>query len=168
MRFGCTRKGENMEKAYLEFKHLPFKLAVIQVLMYDKKRILPEYLGGDLFFEQNPDFEELPEPQAIARLEQHIQEALAYFQALKIPASLAKEISFLYSGDELDVYYHINPQWLDYDAYFDDGRLFDITDISESEIRQFPNLKAMQFNMIHAAPAALIQKLHQWGIETEE
>ena len=157
-----------MEKTYLEFEHLPFKLAVIQVLMYEKKCILPEYQGGDLFFEQNPDFEDLPESQAIARLEQHIQEALACFQALKIPCSLAEEIRFLYSGDELDVYYHVNPQWLDYDEYFDDGRLFDITDISEAEIRQFPNLKAIQFNMVHDPPAALIRKLHQWGIETTE
>lgn len=155
-----------MEKAYLKFEHLPFKLTVIQVLMYDKKLLVPEYLGGDLFFEQHPDFDELPEPEAIARLEQHIQEAAAYFQELQIPCALAKEIRSLYTGDELDVYYHINPQWLDYDEYFEDGRMFDITEISESEIQQFPNLKAMQFNMVHDVPSALIQKLHQWGIET--
>ena len=157
-----------MKKEYLEFEHLPFKLTVIQVLMYDKKLLVPEYLGGDMFFEINPDFSDLPETEAIARLEQHIQEALAYFQELKIPGSLADEISFLYSGDELDIYYHINPQWLDFDEYFEDGKLFDVTDISEAEIRQFPNLKAMQFNMVHDAPAGLIQKLHQWGIETTE
>ena len=157
-----------MKKEYLEFEHLPFKLTVIQVLMYDKKLLVPEYLGGDMFFENNPDFGDLPETEAIARLKQHIQEALAYFQELKIPGSLADEISFLYSGDELDIYYHINPQWLDFDEYFEDGKLFDVTDISEAEIRQFPNLKAMQFNMVHDAPAGLIQKLHQWGIETTE
>ena len=111
-----------METEYLEFEHLPFKLTVIQALMYDRKLLLPEYLGGDLFFENNPDFGDLPETEAIARLEQHIQEALAYFQELKIPGSLADEISFLYSGDEMDVYYHINPQWLDYDEYFEDGK----------------------------------------------
>jgi hypothetical protein len=45
--------------------------------------------------------------------------------------------------------------------------MFDVTDISEAEIKQFPNLKSIVFNMYHDAPAALIGKLHGWGIETE-
>lgn len=84
-----------------------------------------------------------------------------------IPSSMAKEITSLYSGDELDVYYNINPQWQDYDEYFEDGKMFDVTDISEAEIKQFPNLKSIVFNMYHDAPATLIGKLHGWGIETE-
>lgn len=71
----------------------------------------------------------------------------------------------LYSGEELDIYYQINPQWLDFDDYFDDGKDFDITDISEREIRQFPNLKKITFNMYHAPSEELIQKIIGWGIE---
>ena len=163
--FGKKKESDNGE--FLKFDNYPFKLLVIQVLMYDKKLLKPEYLGGDQFFEKNPDLDELSEKEAISRLEKHIKSANEYFQSLKIPSSMAKEITSLYSGGELDVYYNINPQWQDYDEYFEDGKMFDVTDISEAEIKQFPNLKSIVFNMYHDAPAALIGKLHGWGIETE-
>lgn len=71
----------------------------------------------------------------------------------------------LYVGEELDVYYQINPQWMDFDEHFEDGKDFDITDISEREIRQFPNLAIIIFNMYHTPPKALVEKLKSWGIE---
>lgn len=103
------------------------------------------------------------EETALQRLLPHIEEAEAYFRALKIPASLAGQIKSLYVGEELDIYYQINPQWGDFDC-FEDGDAFDIKDISEREIRQFPNLKeALFFNMYHDPPEALLQKLEGWG-----
>ena len=42
---------------------------------------------------------------------------------------------------------------------------FDITDISEQEIRQFPNLASITFNMYHAPSGELVEKLKSWGIE---
>ena len=121
--FGKKKDSDN--GGFLKFDNYPFKLLVIQVLMYDKKLLKPEYLGGDQFFEKNPDLDELSEKEAISRLEKHIKSANEYFQSLKIPCSMAKEITSLYSGDELDVYYNINPQWQDYDEYFEDGKMFD-------------------------------------------
>ena len=66
-------------------------------------------------------------------------------------------------GEELDVYYQINPQWGDFEC-FEDGDAFDIKDISQREIRQFPNLKeVLFFNMYHDPPEELIRKLEGWG-----
>lgn len=63
------------------------------------------------------------------------------------------------------MYYQINPQWMDFDEYFEDGKDFDITDISERELRQFPNLTSITFNMYHAPSGELVEKLRSWGIE---
>lgn len=88
-----------------------------------------------------------------------------FFRDLNIPLSLSGEITELYIGAESDVYYQINPQWLDFDEYFEDGKDFDIMDISEREIRQFPKLASITFNMCHTPPEELVQKIVGWGIE---
>lgn len=64
-------------------------------------------------------------------------------------------VTKLYVGEKLEVYYQINPQWMD----------LDITDISERELRQFPNLTSITFNMYHAPSEELVEKLKSWGIE---
>lgn len=74
-------------------------------------------------------------------------------------------VTKLYVGEELEVYYQINPQWMDFDEYFEDGKDFDITDISERELRQFPNLTSITFNMYHAPSEELVEKLKSWEIE---
>ena len=152
------------EERYLEFDSFPFKLAVVQELMYEQKLLGEPYRGGDAFMERYAgDLETISEETALQRLLPHIEEAEAYFRALKIPASLAGQIKSLYVGEELDIYYQINPQWGDFDC-FEDGAAFDIKDITEREIRQFPNLKeALFFNMYHDPPEALLQKLEGWG-----
>ena len=156
------------EERYLEFDSFPFKLAVVQELMYEQKLLGEPYRGGDAFMERYADdLETVSEEVAIQRLLPHIEEAERYFKELKIPASLAGKIKSLYVGEELDVYYQINPQWGDFDC-FEDGAAFDIKDISEREIRQFPNLKAvLLFNMYHDPSEALIQKLEGWGYTVE-
>lgn len=152
------------EERYLEFDNFPFKLAVIQELMYEQKLLGEPYRGGDKFMERYAgDLETVSEEMSIQRLLPHIAEAEAYFQELKVPASLADRVEKLYVGEELDIYYQINPQWGDFDC-FEDGAAFDIKDITEREIRQFPNLKeVLLFNMYHDPPEALIQKLEGWG-----
>lgn len=156
------------EERYLEFDSFPFKLAVVQELMYEQKLLGEPYRGGDAFMERYAgDLETVSEEVAIQRLLPHIEEAERYFKELKIPASLAGKIKSLYVGEELDVYYQINPQWGDFDC-FEDGDAFDIKDITEREIRQFPNLKAvLLFNMYHDPPEALIRKLEGWGYTVE-
>lgn len=152
------------EERYLEFDNFPFKLAVVQELMYEQGLLGEPYRGGDEFMERYADdLETVSEETAIQRLLPHIQEAEEYFRQLKIPAGLAGRIKGLYVGEELDIYYQINPQWGDFEC-FEDGVAFDIKDITEREIRQFPNLKeALFFNMYHDPPEELIQKLESWG-----
>ncbi len=150
---------------YIEFDDLTFKLAVAQVLMYDLKLLGEPYSGGDKYFEvYKEDHAEVSDEECIKRLKPFIERGMNFFAELKIPSSLAPKIQYLYVGEELSVYYNINPQWLDLEEY-EDGSAFDITDISEREIKQFPNLKGITFNMHNDPPEALLRKLEEWGIE---
>lgn len=150
---------------YIEFDNLPFKLAVAQVLMYDLKLLGEPYSGGDEYFEiYKNDYAEVSDEECIRRLKPFIERGINFFTELKIPSPLAPKIQYLYVGEELGVYYNINPQWLDLEEY-DGGSDFDITDISEHEIKQFPNLKGITFNMYNDPPAELLHRLEEWGIE---
>lgn len=154
-----------MENEYLEFDNLPFKLAAAQVLMYDLKLLGEPYRGGDEYFERyKDDCADVSDEESIKRLQPFIERGIKFFEELKIPRFLAPKIQYLYAGWELSVYYNINPQWLDLEEY-EDGSAFDITDISEREIKQFPNLKGITFNMHNDPPEALLRKLEGWGIE---
>ena len=104
-------------------------------------------------------------PFKLAVIQQLIEQGNHFFESLNIPRALADKVTKLYVGEELDVYYHINPQWLDFEEYFDDGADFDILAISERELKQFPNLKSIVFNMYHTPPDALISQLEESGIE---
>lgn len=158
-------KSTEPEKEFLIFDNYPFKLAVIQQLMYEHPLLGDKYSGGDRYFEVYTDAAEVSDEESISRLKPYIEQGNRFFRELNIPRSLADKVTELYSGEELDIYYQINPQWLDFDDYFDDGKDFDITDISEREIRQFPNLKTITFNMYHTPSEELIQKIIGWGIE---
>lgn len=158
-------KEHKKQSEFLIFDNYPFKLAVIQLLMYELELLGSKYNGGDAYFEQYEDFAEVSEEESIKRLEPYIEKGNQYFKELKIPCSFADKVTELYVGEEIDVYYQINPQGLDFDEYFEDGKDFDIVDISEKEIKQFPNLKSITFNMYHEPPEQLIEKLKSWGIE---
>lgn len=154
-----------MEKEYLEFDNLPFKLTVIEVLMYELKLLGEPYNGADEFFERyKADIDTVSDEVAIGRLEEYIQRGTEFFTELKIPRSLAPKIRYLYTGEEMNVYGNINPLWLDFEE-FDDGAMFSVTDISEREIKQFPNLEGFTFNMYLDPPEELLRKLEGWGIE---
>lgn len=112
------------------------------------------------------DLETVSDEVSIQRLLPHIKEAEAYFKALKIPAALAGHIEKLYVGEELEIYYQINPQWGDFDKYFENGKAFDITEITEREVRQFPSLKEFLFNMPNDPSEELLRQLNQWGIHS--
>lgn len=160
------RLGKAREESMLQFDNYPFKLAVIQELMYEQSLLGKPYQGGgDQYFEQYPDAAEVSEEESIRRLEPYIQQTNQFFRELKIPRSLAEYVTKLHVGEELEVYYQINPQWMDFDEYFEDGKDFDITDISERELRQFPNLTSITFNMYHIPSGELVEKLKSWGIE---
>ncbi len=154
-----------MESEFLVFDNFPFKLTVIQVLMYELKLLGEPYNGCDEYFERyKADYITVSEEESLKRLEEYIERGTKLFTDLKIPCSLAPKIRYLYTGEEMNVYGNINPQWLDWEKY-DDGAMFAITDISEREIKQFPNLVGFTFNMYISPPEELLRKLEGWGIE---
>ena len=154
-----------MESEFLEFDNFPFKLMVIEVLMYDLKLLGEPYKGSDEFFEKyKADYVTVSEEESLRRLQPFIERGTQFFEELKIPRSLSSRIRFLYSGEEMNVYGNINPQWLDWEQY-EDGAAFTVTDISEREVKQFPNLEGITFNMYLDPPDELLKKLEAWGIE---
>ena len=154
-----------MENEFLVFENLPFKLMVIEKLMYGLKILGEPYNAADEFFERYEAYcLTVSEEEQIKIIEKYIGRGLKYFTELEIPCSLASEITELYSGEEMKVYSNINPQWLDLRRY-EDGAMFTVTDISEREIKQFPNLRSITFNMYRDPPDALLSKLDAWGIE---
>lgn len=133
--------------------------------MYRLKLLGEPYNGGDEYFERyKADYAAASEEESLRRLEEYIERGTKYFTGLKIPRSLAPKIRYLYTGEEMSVYYNINPQWLDFKEY-DDGAMFAIIDISEREIKQFPNLEGIIFNMNLDPPEKLLRKLKCWCIE---
>ena len=154
-----------MESEFLVFDNLPFKLMVVEVLMYERKLLGEPYNAADDFFERYEAYcLTASEEDQIKVIEKYIERGVKYFTELEIPRSFAPEIRELYSGEEMNVYANINPQWLDIKQY-EDGAMFTVTDISEREIKQFPNLKNITFNMYLDPPDALFQKLEDRGIE---
>lgn len=115
------------EKDYLHFDHLNFKLAIIQVLMYDLYLLKPEFNIYE-FAEQNPDIEIDTESETV------IQPSLDFFQNLVIPKKFAHYVKEIYMDGGNDLYMNIIPQWDGEDEFFD------LNEISLSELEQFPNL----------------------------
>lgn len=154
-----------MGNEFLVFDNLPFKLMVVEVLMYEQKLLGEQYNAADEFFERYEAYcLTASEEEQINLIEKYIERGVKYFTELEIPRAMATEIRELYSGEEMNVYANINPQWLDIKQY-EDGAMFTVTDISEREIKQFPNLRSVTFNMYHDPSDALLQKLEGWGIE---
>ncbi|NBI68494.1 hypothetical protein D1646_17210 [Pseudoflavonifractor sp. 60] len=160
---GRDHFAEDPAAEYLVFDNLPFKLAAAQKLMYEQKLLGEKYRGGDEYFQRYSDVEEVSEEESIARLKPYIERGNQFFQGLKIPAALASTITELYVGEEMEIYFQINPQWLDFDEIFEAD--FDITAVSEREVKQFPNLKSVTFNMYHTPPEKLVKQLRGLGLE---
>ena len=112
----------------LHFDTLNFKLAIIQVLMYDLHLLKPEF---DLY-----DFAEQYQGEKIdTDSDTIIEPALNFFKEMEIPKKLAAYVEMLYMDGGNDLYMNIIPQW--------DGEdeSFDLNEITLEELQQFPNLK---------------------------
>lgn len=152
---------------FIRFDNLTFKLAVIQELMYEQKLLSSIGEFGDQFFEKYPDYASVDESEEIKRLEAWSKDILSRYEELKLPAGMAPNVKKIYVGEENSVYYNVNPQWQDYDDYFENGKMFMITDVSEEEMKQFPNLKTFIFNMYDEPAPELVAKLKKHGYEVE-
>ncbi|WP_139979890.1 DUF6892 domain-containing protein [Nocardioides litoris] len=97
------------------------KLAVVQVLMYDKGLIQPEFDVHD-FVAQHTD-------RAIdVDAEGHapIPEVRAWFDALEVPTALLAEVDEIYMDGGNEVYLQVAPRWDGEDGAFDVERWDDL------------------------------------------
>jgi len=118
---------ENALTEKLIFKNFNFKLAIINHLMYEKKLLKPKFDIEDFVKKNGLDLEEVgfePIPQAIE-----------YFKELEIDKSLGEKVGKMEFWGGNEIYRQI---WWFWDGECD---YFDITELTEEELKQFPKLK---------------------------
>ena len=114
----------------LVFEHLPFKLAVVQELMYGQGLLKPEFDVHD--FARDYAAREIDPDDYYDEM---IPEVEAWFTALPIAQSLAAHVQRLYFDGGNDIYLQLIPQWDGEDEQFN------ITVLSAQELAQFPMLR---------------------------
>lgn len=146
-------KLSKLDEPVLKFKNLGFKLAVMNVLMYEKGLLEPKF-----------DIWEFSETYARRRIDPEaegydgmIPEAASWFKRYPIPAQLAPEVTEIDmdGGDEVNC--QLAPNW--------DGEddLFDINAVDEAELRQFPNLK--RASVFTTNEHAVVPMFRKCGVE---
>ena len=121
-------KLKETDEELLHFDNINFKLAIIQVLMYDLKVLKPVF---NIF-----DFaEEASELNIDTESMEIIQPALEYMMNLPIPKKYAEQVQEIDMDGGNEIYMNLIPQW--------DGEddSFDLNEVSLKELQQFPNLK---------------------------
>lgn len=123
-------KLKQPEEATLVFKNFNFKLAIIEVLMYEKELLEPKfdvYEFAKEYSRRKIDVE--------AEGYEPIGEVVKWFKDLPIPARFASEVTEIDMDGGDEVYLQIFPFW--------DGEdeRFNLDKISPEEIQQFPRLK---------------------------
>lgn len=123
-----TSSNEESIGGILHFDNLNFKLAIIQVLMYDLQLLKPEF---DIY-----DFAGQYKGEKIdTDSDTIIEPAMNFFKEMEIPKKFAPYVEMIYMDGGNDLYMNIIPQW--------DGEneSFDLNEITLAELQQFPNLK---------------------------
>ena len=113
----------------LVFDTFNFKLAVINELMYNQDVLEPYF---DIY-----DYMAFKKGKWNLETDKNIRAAVNYFKELPIPARLADFVTEINMDGADEIYMNIAPEW--------DGRdeRFDFNSLTESEIKQFKNLKKM-------------------------
>ena len=121
-------KLKETDEEQLYFENITFKLAIIQVLMYDLEVLKPVFNIFD-FAEESSELNIDTESIEI------IQPALEYMMNLPIPKKYAEQVQEIYMDGGNEIYLNLIPQW--------DGEddCFDLNEVSLKELQQFPNLK---------------------------
>lgn len=124
---------EKVKETSLRFDNFNFKLAIMQVLMYEKKLLKPTF---DVY-----EFAEKFTKRKIELMnegyDEPIKEVLEWFENYQIPASLADEVEEIYMDGGNDIYLQIMPNWDGEDDFYD------VNQLSLEEVSQFKNLKNM-------------------------
>lgn len=153
---------------YLRFDHFQFKLAVIQVLMYELKLMGEPYQGGEAFVDAHSfDYEDATDEELEA-LKEHRRSARAYFEALEIPSELALKVEDMCLDPSNEIYYEIDPMHGDFDERDWEGRPYYVSDISDRELLPFKNLKGIVFNGFNDGGEELVRKLRSRGIDVQD
>ena len=142
------------EGAVLRFQNLNFKLAVVQVLMYEKELLTPQF---DIWA-----FTKACACRTVGLEEEDcgpIPEVLRWFERLPVPAALACAVTELRMDCDNQIYSQIWPDW---DG---DDDCFDLNGVTEAELKQFPALERM--TVMTSRPEAVLPVLEQCGIEAE-
>lgn len=121
-------KLKTTDEEVLHFDNITFKLAIIQVLMYDLEVLKPVFNIFD-FAEESSELNIDTESMEI------IQPALEYMMNLPIPKKYAEQVQEIDMDGGNEIYMNLIPQW--------DGEddSFDLNEVSLKELQQFPNLK---------------------------
>jgi hypothetical protein len=113
----------------LVFDTFNFKLAVINELMYNQFVLEPYF---DIY-----DYMAFKKGKWNLETDKNVRAAVNYFKELQIPVSLADYVTEINMDGSDEIYMNIAPEW--------DGRdeRFDFNSLTESELKQFKNLKKM-------------------------
>lgn len=141
------------DEPVMKFRNLNFKLAVINILMYEKGLLEPKFDIWEFAREYTRRRID-PENEGYDRM---IPEAANWFQRYPVPLRLAGTVTELNmdGGDEINC--QLAPNW--------DGEddLFDINSIDEAELRQFPDLK--RASIFTSNDRDVVPVFRQCGIE---
>ena len=137
----------------LVFDTFNFKLAVINELMYNQEVLKPYF---DIY-----DYMAFKKAHWNLETDKNVRAAVNYFKELPIPARLADYVTEIDMDGADDIYMNIAPEW--------DGRdeRFDFNKLSESELKQFKNLKKMTIFGNDKDAAKLRKVCDPLGIQVE-
>lgn len=124
----ASYKIKKCKEEVLEFENFNFKLAIVQVLMYDLE-VLKPYFDIDDFAMQYEGKEIDTESFKVSK------PVLNFFKKLPIPKSMAGLVEELDMDGGNEIYTNVFPMWDGEDAFFD------LNAVTEEELKQFPNLK---------------------------
>ncbi|MCR4608467.1 MAG: hypothetical protein K5750_02075 [Eubacterium sp.] len=137
----------------LVFDTFNFKLAVINELMYNQLVLEPYF---DIY-----DYMAFKKAHWNLETDKNVRAAVNYFKELPIPAGLADHVTEINMDGADEIYMNIAPEW--------DGRdeRFDFNNLSETELKQFKNLKKMVIFGNDKDAAKLRKTCDPLGIEVE-
>lgn len=133
------------------FKDFNFKLAVIQVLMYEQGLLVP-------LFDVYEFAEEYDERQIDVEAEGHaiIPEVKRYFEKFDVPKSLLAGVEELYQDGGNEIYLQLCPFWDGEDESFDIETAVDL--------HLLPNLKKVT---LFGGDEALLEAFRAKGVQAE-
>ena len=138
----------------LHFDTFNFKLAVMEVLMYEKGLLAPKLDAHEFAREYRRRKIDID-----AEGYEPIPEIRKWLEQYPIPARLAPEVTEIEMDGGSEIYTQLCPFW---DG--EDGA-FDLNTITEAELRQFPSLK--HITLMSSKPEQVLPVLERCGIQVD-